>query len=171
MISFGSKAILPGILILGVILITCSNFDSAKHSSVGDIVPDPTLDGTYEVCSENNIMQYHNLNPEMLYEGEKYAILEEFKAKYYKSNITSQSGLIRIRFVVNCKGQTGRFRMISSDFDYNKIKFDTAITAQILTITKNLKGWKVLSEEGSPKDYYQYLIFKIENGEIKEIMP
>jgi len=40
-----------------------------------------------------------------------------------------------------------------------------------MRITKSLSGWKILPNDEAPTDYYQYLIFKIKNGEIIEIMP
>ncbi len=147
--------------------------DSKYLAMVGDIEHDPTLDDPeFTLCNEKNTYQYHNLNGDMQYEGEKYALKKFFASQYKPVNKAKDSGMIRIRFLVNCKGQTGRFRIISSGHDYKEKQFDKAITDQLMTITKGLKGWKVLSEEGgNPKDYYQYLTFKISEGQIKEILP
>jgi len=55
--------------------------------------------------------------------------------------------------------------------NYEPKTFDKSITKQLLEITKSLTGWKILPDEQSPEDYYQYLIFKINDGQLIEIMP
>jgi hypothetical protein len=146
--------------------------DSKYLSMVGDIEHDAKLDDpNFTLCNEKNTKQYHNLNEEMQYEGEKFALDNMFNSQFKTDPAIKDSGMIRIRFIVNCKGESGRFRMISSGYDYKEKLIDKAITDQLMSITKNLKGWKILSEKGSPKDYYQYLIFKIVDGQIKEILP
>ncbi|MBK8627903.1 MAG: hypothetical protein IPN86_20785 [Saprospiraceae bacterium] len=166
------------IFIISIILMTesCQQHsvpkDSKYLSMVGDIAPDPKLDDpNFTLCNEKNTKQYHNLNEEMQYEGEKYALDHTFTSKFNADPTIKDSGMIRIRFIVNCKGEIGRFRLISSGYDYKEKKFNNSITDQLMTITKSLKGWKILSDKRGPKDYYQYLIFKITDGQIKEILP
>ena len=80
--------------------------------------------------------------------------------------------MIRIRFVVNCEGKTGRFRLMASDLKYQPKKFDKKITSQLMEISKNLTGWlPKKTDKGKLIDYYQYLIFKIKDGKIKRILP
>lgn len=146
--------------------------DSRYLSMVGDIAHDPKLDDpNFTLCNEKNTNQYHNLNEELQYEGEKYALVQTFTSQFKADPTIKDSGMIRIRFMVNCKGETGRFRLMSSGYDYKEKQFNRAITDQLMTITKSLKGWKILSDKRGPKDYYQYLIFKITDGQIKEILP
>ena len=146
--------------------------DSKYPSMVGDIEHDPTLDDpNFTLCDEKNTKQYHNLNYDMQYEGEKYAINKTFLAQYKPLKKSKDSGMVRIRFIVNCKGHSGRFRMISAGYDYKEKQIDKAITDQLMSITKGLTGWKKLSDKRGPKDYYQYLVFKITDGQIKEILP
>ncbi len=116
-------------------------------------------------------MQYHNNSRGLEYRGEKLAIIESFEKKYVPIPDSSQNGLIRVRFVVNCKGQTDRFRIIAMDEDYQTKKFDERITQQILDICKSLDGWLPKKKEDKEFDYYQYLIFKIQSGQITEILP
>ena len=94
-----------------------------------------------------------------------------FKENYKSEKIINETGLIRINFIVNCKGKTDRFRVISMDENYNEKVFLKSITDQLLAITKNLNGWKAKKIKERDIDYYQYLIFKIENGQLKEILP
>ena len=144
---------------------------SKYPSQIGDIEFDNTIDKeNFELCSKH-IYQYFNNSGGLEYEGEKLAIEKEFLAKYKSEYLKKESGLIRIQFVVNCKGETDRFRLLSMDENYKEKLFPKSITDQLLKITKNLKGWKPKKIEGREIDFYQYLIFKIENAQLKEILP
>lgn len=149
-----------------------SETKSEYPNFVGDIEFNSKTDKQdFELCYEKHIFQYFNNSSGLEYEGEKIAIEKLFKEEY-KSEITiNETGLIRINFIVNCRGKTDRFRLISMDENYNEKVFLKSITDQLLIITKNLNGWKVKKYRGEEIDYYQYLIFRIENGQLKEILP
>jgi hypothetical protein len=139
--------------------------------NVGDIAYDPTLDKEdFELCNSDDIKQYHNFLKGLRFKGEKIALERVFQKRYAHSRL-EESGWIRIRFVVNCKGQTGRFRLLSANFAYEEMEFSHSITRQIVEITRGLDGWEILPNEDTPSDYYQYLVFKIEAGQITAIMP
>lgn len=139
---------------------------------VGDIPFDPKVDDpAFILCDSTGVKQYHNLHDELEYNGEKSALVKSIKEQFKFRKLAGESGMIRIRFIVNCKGKTDRFRLTSATYDYKEKKFDPDITGQLLSITKNLKGWKILSDKNGPKDYYQYLIFKLSEGNLDEILP
>ena len=140
---------------------------------VGDIEQNKNIDQPhFKAChGDEQILQYFNLGEGPLYPEEKSSLLETFESEYEPVKNTGQSGLIRIRFVVNCEGKAGRFRMIQADNDYNEIEFDKRITDQLLEITKEIDSWKIVYRREVPVDYYSYLIFKMNNGQITEILP
>ncbi|NOT37972.1 MAG: hypothetical protein HOP11_11390 [Saprospiraceae bacterium] len=139
---------------------------------VGDIEHDSSVDGNdFKLCNtENDVRQYFNMYKGLQIEGEKKMILKHFIENYQPVK-TKESGWIRVRFIVNCKGETGRFRMIESDENYQERTFDSKISKQIFQLTKSLQGWKPQKDDGKSVDYYQYLVFKISNGNIEKIMP
>lgn len=140
---------------------------------VDDILPDTLIDDpAFRICnSEEQVIQYFNNGIGMEYEGDKPALTAIFQKQYISVNGTGQSGLIRIRFIVNCKGESGRFRMMCSDLNYRQKQFDIQITDQLLAITKSLNGWKPKRWKETEIDYYQYLLFKIEDGNLAAILP
>lgn len=141
---------------------------------IGDIEFDPKLDNPdFKLCNEEKIYQYFNIGQSILYNGEKIALEKEFFEKYKPEIAKSESGLVRIRFIVNCKGETGRFRILGADENYKEKEFDKSITSQLLQITKELNNWGRLFDQEKQEgwDYYQYLIFKIEDGQIVKILP
>lgn len=162
------------LLFLVPILGGCQNLSqkSTYLKSVGDISYDSAIDKKdFILCDANNIKQYHNNHQGLEYKGEKIAIMEEFNKKYIPVNDKNCNGLVRVRFLVNCKGETDRFRAISMNEEYKETTFDSKIIEQLLTISKSLNGWIPKIMEGKEIDYYQYLIFKMKDGQIIEILP
>ena len=97
--------------------------------SVGDIAYDSTSDKKdFYLCNERNIKQYHNNHKGLEYKGEKIALIELFDKQFVPVPNSKDSGLIRIRFIVNCKGETDRFRVTAMDENYKEKEFDTNAT-------------------------------------------
>ncbi|MBD0823920.1 hypothetical protein [Aestuariibaculum marinum] len=140
---------------------------------VGDIEQNNQIDETeFKVCNgDDKILQYFNLGDGPIYTGEKSKILNTFKSKYQPISDKNQNGLIRIRFIVNCEGNAGRFRVLQSDYEYQEKEFDKEIVSQLLKITKGIENWHVFKRNEVPVDYYMYLIFKITDGQLTEILP
>lgn len=150
---------------------TCAQVTAQETRWIDDIVPDSTLDGIFKICNtDNQIIQYFNDGKSIQYKGGKPVIDTTFFSTYIPVD-TDQSGWIRIRFVVNCLGQTGRFRLLSSDINYQPFPFTPEITDQLLRITTSMKDWQPKTWKGMEVDYYQYLVFKIENGKLTHILP
>ncbi len=161
------------ILLLIIAFTTGCEVESQKvYRHIGDIEKNNTDAEDFKTChNEKHIIQYFNDSKGLSYLGEKPEIETKFKKEFIPSKKKNQNGYIRIRFVVNCKGETGRFRVLESDNDYKKKIFDSEITKQLLEITKKLDAWEIKLIRNKERDYYQYLIFKIVNGNIKEILP
>jgi len=139
---------------------------------IGDILYDANQDDPdFKLCNGDKMaIQYYALG-EKTYDGEKITIERIFKSEFNPTIVKKESGLVRIRFMVNCNGESGRFRLLAIDQNYQAKTFDNKLTDQLMHITKNLKGWKGFTRKGIGRDYYQYLIFKIKDGNIIEIMP
>jgi len=167
--------ILSSLLLIIPLLSFCQEkieLKSIYPDRIGDIAFNKkTINESFDLCLEKQIIQYFHNSGGLEYEGEKLAIEKEFSKKYKSKNIKNETGLIRIRFAVNCKGETDGFEIIAMDENYNEKTFRKSITDQLLSITKNLKGWKIKKRNEKEVYYYQYLIFKIENGQLKEILP
>ncbi|MBP2831166.1 hypothetical protein J8281_03110 [Aquimarina sp. U1-2] len=145
--------------------------NNSSYEVVDEISFDETKDDpNFKVCN-NYIFQYFNNSDGLVYEGEKPMLDKLFFDKYNSEIVEKQSGLIRIRFIVNCKAETGRFRLLGMDNNYQEKVFDENITSQLLNITKDLRGWGVQTYKDMNIDYYQYIIFVIENGKITKILP
>lgn len=164
---------LMSVLFLIPFLINCQSEKtvvSKYPSHVGDLEFDKKLDGDFKRCSEDGSYQYYNDSKGFQIEGEKNKIIQEIQKLKFKESKNS-NGYITIRFVVNCEGKTGIFRMEQMDSEYKAYKFDETLSSQILNFTQNLKGWIPKEIDGIKRDYYQYLTYKIVHGQVSEILP
>jgi hypothetical protein len=165
------------VLIICMLLTNCdltkekSNTPEEKPKTVDGISFDKTKDDpNFKLCN-SYVYQYFNDSKGLIYKGGKPKIEEAFFNQYNSEIVPKETGLIRIRFTVNCKGEADRFRLLGMDNDYNELVFDKKITDQLLNITKSLKGWGVKELREKSIDYYQYLIFIINDGIITKILP
>lgn len=104
----------------------------ATPGNVGDIVFDSLTDKRdFYLCHPDNIFQYYNFGT--TYKGEKYKLRKTLIERFsYQKEYEKVSGYMVIRFVVNCKGETDRFRVSQVDQKYNLAEFDTGLVEQIL---------------------------------------
>ncbi len=160
------------LLLLLMFFVSCKS-DYAQKSKiyVDDIEYNAQIDNpNFNLCGDRPF-KYFNNSEGIEYYGDKPALEKAFKEKYRGNSVPKESGLIRIRFIVNCQGEAGRFRLIEMDENYNEKTFNSAITQQLMHITKGLNIWKPKQINGEIRDYYMYLIFKLKDGEIVKILP
>lgn len=148
---------------------------SKYPDTVGDIAFDEKLDEAgFKKCGALKdkpfSLQYYNVSQQFDYKGEKIAIEEKLK----KENISSEkkiNGYITVRFLVNCEGKTGLFRLKHMDSDLKDVVLNEELENKLLKFTKSLNGWMPKEIEGLKIDYYQYLTYKIEDGQVSEVLP
>ncbi|MGE9312154.1 hypothetical protein ACLOAU_10920 [Niabella sp. CJ426] len=165
------RNILGYIIFLTIASCQISQQATQYEKRIGDIAFDPQSDNkNFELCYPNAIQQYFVFTSDKSFADYKPYIDSVFFASF-RSIPLKESGLIRIRFIVNCKGETDRFRLLAMNWQYEPIRFNKRITTQLLFIIKSIKIWQVQVINERPVDYYQYLIFKISNGQLIEILP
>ena len=163
------------IILLTPLLINCQTEKAAVSkypAQVGDITFNEKEDGSdFKKCGEGQSysFQYYSIDG-FQYKGEKIAIQNDLQ-KLHISGDKSLNIYITIRFIVNCEGKTGMFKMQGMDFNYKEIPLDKKLGEQLLNFTKSLKGWVPKKIQNHQIDYYQYLTYKIENGKVSEILP
>lgn len=159
-------------LLIIVLIVACR---SESYKDVGDIPYDRTKDDpSYELCDENLIKQYyirHSKDLAPSYAGEKSGLERVIYDSYSHPQDHNQNGYITIRFIVNCKGKPGRFRIEEMDVDFQPYAFPKSISTQVLNIVRSLDQWTPRKRKEKAYDFYQYLTFKIESGQITKILP
>ncbi len=116
-----------------------------------------------------------SLYPYFFYQrGRLFDIQQVVEREYKPLALPGQSGLIRFRFVVNCRGIAGRFEILEVDESYKKCSFDSRITNQLNAICRTklptLEPGKP-NGESEPVDTVCLLTFRLKDGLITEIFP
>ncbi|SEL54284.1 hypothetical protein [Parapedobacter koreensis] len=153
---------------------TAQQLTDLKHKDgmpVGHITFDPALDNPDFTLCGGTIQENYAVSGG--YQGGRKRLLQllEIKPLAKQRAIPIKTGYITVRFVVNCRGEVDRFRVLQIDRIYKPTIFDPAFVAAILTFTKALDDWIPGQYQGSSYDYFQQLTFKINDGQVVDILP
>ncbi len=160
------------ILYIGLFfLLGCNQKQNVPHvyeKQIGDTPFATNLDdSSFRFCNENKVLHKRAF---VRYKGGKRALADEIIKKYNsRADKTLFSGYFIVRFAVNCKGYSGRFRMQIMDSDFNLTNCSNELKTQILGIVKGLKKWETPRYEGRDYDGYTFLTIKIKKGKIQVI--
>jgi hypothetical protein len=164
--------ILLSVAVVIVFSISGKSQASSYPENVGDISFNPKLDDpSFKICNEKYVFQYYNFSKGLQYKGEKVKIDQFFREHFTYKKMAGETGSLTIRFIVNCEGKTGLFRVQEMDSHYNAKKFNAELRDQLLLLTRQLDGWVAAQWQGKKVDYYQYLTFRLIDGKLIEIMP
>ena len=151
---------------------------SASSSNVGDIAFDPATDrSSFQRCGEGqyDVPQYYQSGT--AYTGGTQALRQQFVRAVLPRSTGPQAGYITIRFLINCQGETDRFRVSQLDTAYQPARFSPALVAALLGRAKGLRAWEPGkftgpgSHHGEALDSYYYLMLKISHGRVVDVLP
>ena len=173
------KLFFPIAIILAISVASCAkqpkeeNFIPTKNAFTTDahyIDPENSLlSEGFEVCDENFILQYYN--PERATYSQGKNGLRSFILSNYKNKNYTDSGYLNIRFVINCKGEAGRYVIHENDLNLVPKTFTKDLKDQLFELTTHLKKWNPNFTHDMYRDSYMYISYRIENGNITEIIP
>jgi len=138
---------------------------------VGEIPFDNLQDDPqFVICNEKQVFQYYNTNS--WYKDHKNEIVKYLLGHYLpEDSFGDQNGYLTVKFIINCKGETGRFRLLEIDNNYQPASFNKSLSSQLLQLVKQLHGWQPAVYKGQIYDSYQHITFRIRNGKIISITP
>ena len=106
------------------------------------------------------------------YKGGMFAIKEKYKSEYIPVKKGENSGIVKIRFDVNCKGETGNFEFETYSLSYEPVTLNDSIVNQTVSIAKRLVDWiPGVNGDGEKINSFKFISIKLDDGEIKEILP
>lgn len=142
---------------------------------IGYINPENSLlSEGFETCGDY-IYDYYN--PESATYATGKNGLRKFILSNYINKDYQDSGYLNIRFVINCKGETGRYVVHENNLNLEPKTLDEDLKWQLFNLTVQLKKWNPNqlkfrdSVNFTAVDSYMYISYRIENGEITEIIP
>ena len=132
--------------------------------------PDDTT--KFNICNKDRIVGWFASAATYvpIYRGSK-SNFKKFIGQNYKKVNETENGFLNLRFIINCKGEVGRMEINQLDNNYKKTKLSSELVEQLVTLSSKKENWTVPKFDEEPRDSYMYLIFKIENGNIAEILP
>lgn len=160
------------VLMVSFIIFSCTSKKETKTekkpeylADIGDTKYTPTIDdANFKFCDSTTVL---HKRARVAYTGGTPAMEKELIASYEKKpEFESFTGYFFIRFAVNCKNESGRFRWEIVDDEFKAKVCPKALEDEIITKVKNLKSWNSPIYKGEIHDGYTFLIVKIENGNI-----
>ena len=144
--------------------------DSEHKGHIGYLSPDnPDASPSFERCSEKlPIGFYHSAAPH-IYNGGKYQFRKFIESNFPKKNY-SDNGLLNFRFLIDCNGNIGDIETNQLNFDFEPIELNQDLVDELYQLSFRAENWNSLSID-EPRDIYMYLIYRIENGKVVEIIP
>ncbi len=139
------------------------------NNKVGDISLNSKIDDeNFIICNKNRISQYYSVgtsyrNGRKGLRKEIYAFLGNRKLSFRKS------GYVSFRFIINCNEEIGMIRIKMVDKDLKETVFDSKSIKTLENSIKRLNNWISGSWKEENVDSYYQIIFKITDGEIKDI--
>ncbi|WP_340202937.1 hypothetical protein [Ascidiimonas sp. W6] len=137
------------------------------NTRVGDIPKELQTNTSFKICNEKKILQYYGIGT--TYEGGKRAIKHALENQLPKDLRFENSGYLVFRFVVNCKGESGRFQVKMTNKELQPTDFDQEKVQQILQHLRKLKNWEPGMRNQVAYDSYCQLTVKVEEGIITDI--
>lgn len=128
------------------------------------------LNDVYELCDKGALYKVHHGAPEDAFEGSKKQF-RNYIITHYENKSYNDSGYLNFRFLVNCEGNAGWFEIIEMNLQLEETKLNQNMVQQLFKLTSNPENWAVFTYDGQPRNYYMYISYRIENGEILEILP
>jgi hypothetical protein len=120
------------------------------------------------VCDEESIYEYYQSNP--VYIEGLLSIREYFQDKLPEiQNLFEKDGILLVRFVINCQGETGRFRAFFYHEDYKLGGENKSLGIKIADLISKMQKWISGKIEEKKVDSYQNIKFRIKQNKIVDI--
>lgn len=112
------------------------------EGKIGWIPFDKSLDNSnFKVCDELNIEEYYQVNPSY---GEGMPSIRKYISSHQKEleELCEKDGYVISRFVINCQGQTDRYRTKFMSLNYtDENSVNAELQKKIIQLTRNMGNW------------------------------
>jgi hypothetical protein len=158
-----------------IISVSCEKTAEKRPIWIGYINPEMALySNDFFTCSDTILLNYTSRASRYekragYYGGNK--VIKSLLLKQYNPDKYNDSGYLTFRFILNCKGEVGRFVIEEADLNFEDYSFDEGLKKELLEFTRNLDSWRPLCFREENKDVYMYLTYKIKDGKVIEILP
>jgi len=123
----------------------------------------------FELCGLGITKPYYYTG--LSYKGGVYEIETQVSQAFEKVK-TNSTGIAKIRFKINCKGNIGDLEYEEYDLNYMKTNLNDSIEILLTQSITNLTDWiPGKNSDNQNINSHSFLSFRIIEGEITEILP
>lgn len=146
-------------------------YRSSGYGDVGAIAFDPTQDDPrFVLCDEHHIAQSYQVNP--TYPAGTGALHHRLRTAFAAyPRCRRATGIVTVRFLINCTGEMGRFRVYEVDTAYRPTTLPPEIARYLLRAVRSLGRWQPGTYQHHPYDSYKFLSFRLQAGQLVTIFP
>lgn len=123
----------------------------------------------YKRCNDNKPFGYYSSAGNKVYAKSKRRFKKNILAQFNHHNYTD-TGILNLRFIINCEGNIGDMEVNELNNEYVLSKLNSQMVEELIQLTVQKENWNNIGKANS-NDVYMYLIYKIKNGKITEILP
>ena len=155
-----------------------SNINSSKkdafdipivHHDLSYIPFDPQLDDiNFTVCDSNGIVSGRSY---LKYASGRSQLIDDIQSNYeFKQAFADFDGFVIVRFLMNCKGEYGRYRSQSLHLDFTPQEAPEGLNEHLMDVIKGLDNWTKLLTREPQTEYSKYINLKISDGQIEHVL-
>lgn len=137
---------------------------------IGWIPFDKSIDNSnFKVCDELNIEEYYQVNPAF---GEGLLSIRKYIAAHQGEleALCEKDGYVIVRFVINCQGQTDRYRTKFMSLNYtDENTVNAELQKKIIQLLREMGNWTPGKYDGKTYDCYQHLKFLFKNSQLVDV--
>ncbi|MFS4492983.1 hypothetical protein [Maribacter sp. 2308TA10-17] len=145
-------------------------FDRKNEGHIGYLDPNnPDISENFERCSDKLPVGFYHSTAPYIYKGGK-PVFKRFIQNNYSENNFADNGYLNFRFLINCKGELGDVETNQLDSNLELTTLNKDMVSKLSKLTLRKENWSSL-ETREVRDLYMYIIYKIEDGQVVEILP
>jgi hypothetical protein len=162
------------IVFMFFLFLGCDNSEKAKTNyehRIGYIDPETSkYSENFKLCNDEFIVGYYSSYAPKIYKNDKISFRRYIQENYHNKGY-KDTGFLNLRFHINCEGEIGNLEINELDENLELSSLNSTLVQQLVDLSINKNNWNLFEYEGKKFDTYMYLIFKLENGNVLEILP
>lgn len=147
-----------------------NQFDRKHKGHIGYLSPDnPDISENFNRCSDKLPAGFYHSAAPYIYKGGK-PDFRRFIQSNFSENSFTDNGYLNFRFLINCKGELGDVETNQLNENLEITDLNKDLVSELSKLTLRKENWGSLKTR-EVRDLYMYIIYKIENGQVVEILP
>ncbi len=147
-----------------------NSFDRIHKGHIGYLDPkNPDISEDFKRCTDKLPVGFYHSTAPYIYKGGK-PFFKRFIQNNYSNNNFTDNGYLNFRFLIDCNGELGDVETNQLNTNLEITTLNENLVGRLSKLTLRKENWNSL-ETREVRDFYMYIIYKIENGQVVEILP